>query len=267
MLKAGIDQPIGFMEWSIRSLRPLAVVLLAALFVGPIYLRAQNPSPSQSPTANATQSEQTPQRVVQNGNQWQKPFPAPISATLEVIQHRSQLVVGRGNIVRTAVADSSLIDVVQYSPNEISIIGVQEGSTTLTIWFENNPTPLIYLVRTIHDPSIDQQKRIDYGKLERKLAVLFPSSKVYLIPLSRKIVVKGQAQDVEEAAHILQIVHGEVINQEGAIGGPQSRAMTNAGAPGFNALDLASGYIVNMLEVPGENQVMLSVRIAELSRS
>ena len=277
MLRADIDQPKGFIEWSIRSLRPLAVILLAVLFAGPAYLRAQNPSqpqpPSQPLTANATQSKQTPQRVAINASRRQKPFPAPISAMpgvqeeLEVIQHRSQLVVGRDNIVRTAVADSSLIDVVQYSPNEISIIGVQLGATTLTIWFENNPTPLIYLVRTIRDPSIDQQKRIDYGKLERKLAVLFPNSKVYLIPLSRKIVVKGQAQDAEEAAHILQIVRGEVINQEGAIGGPQPSATTNAGAPGLNPLDLASGYIVNMLEVPGENQVMLRVRIAELSRS
>src|SRR5205823_3728358 len=80
------------------------------------------------------------------------------------------------------------------------------------------PEPLIYLVEVIRDPSVDDQQRIDYGKLEQKLADLFPNSKVYLIPMSRKIIVKGQARSPEEASRILQIVRGEVINQNGFMG-------------------------------------------------
>jgi len=215
-----------------------------------------------------------------------------VRETLEVVHHRSQLLIGRNTIVRTAIADDSVIDVVQFSPREISIIGVGLGATTLTIWFENNPNPLIYLVKTIPDPSIEEQRRIDYGKLERKLQVLFPNSKVYLIPLSRKIVVKGQARDAAEAARILQIVRNEVIDQLGGLYGPQPNGRAGAGSglaqagfPGgagptaagpagagaaggaFSPLNLASSYVVNMLEVPGEYQVMLRVRIAELNRS
>lgn len=217
----------------------------------------------------------------------QKPLPPEIAKMpdiqedLEVIEHRSQLVVARANLTRTAIADPSIIEVVQYSPNEIAIIGLERGSTTLTLWFENSPEPLIYLVNTIRDPSLDDQRRIDYGKLERKLAVLFPNSKVFLIPLSGKIVVKGQARDAEEAAQILQIVRGEVINQEGGLIGPfgnVGRGGNGGGSPGvdsvvgnfgngFNAADVASSFIVNMLEVPGEYQVMLRVTIAELNRS
>jgi pilus assembly protein CpaC len=233
-----------------------------------------------------------------------KPLPREILAmpkvreTLEVVHHRSQLLIARGNIVRTAIADDSVIDIVQFSPREISIIGVGLGSTTLTIWFDNNPDPLIYLVKTIRDPDIDEQLRLDYGKLERKLTALFPNSKVYLIPLSGKIVVKGQARDAREAAMILQIVRNEVINQNGSLFGPQPAGavavtaagpggIARAGFPGpnpypgsqgangaygrgggaFSPFDLASSYIVNMLEVPGEFQVMLRVRIAELNRS
>jgi len=222
-----------------------------------------------------------------------------VRETLDVVHHRSQLLIARGNIVRTAIADDSVIDVVQFSPREISIIGIGLGSTTLTIWFDDNPNPLIYLVKTIRDPDIDEQLRIDYGKLERKLADLFPNSKVYLIPLSGKIVVKGQARDAREAARILQIVRNEVINQNGSLFGPQPAgavAVTAAGPAGlartafpgpnpypgsqsgtygangrgaaaYGAFDLASSYVVNMLEIPGEFQVMLRVRIAELNRS
>jgi len=210
-----------------------------------------------------------------------KPLPFQIATMptigeeLSVIHHRSQLMIARSRVARWAIADPSIIDVVQYSPNEIGVIGSALGSTTLTLWFENSPRPLIYLVKTIRDPSLEDQKRLDYGRLERKLQVLFPNSKVYLIPLSGKIVVKGEAYDAAEAARILQIVRGEVINQEGNLGGPQpaaggtGAAVQTAGytGTGLSALDLPSYRIVNMLKVPGEFQVMLRVRIAELNRS
>jgi pilus assembly protein CpaC len=189
---------------------------------------------------------------------------------ISVIQRRSQLLTTRSNIVRTAIADPSVMDMVQYSPNEISIIGLEVGSTTLTLWFEDSPEPLIYLVRTIPDPGIEERQRIDYGRLEQKLAVIFPNSRVYLIPLSGKIIVKGQARDSKEAADILEIIRGEVINQSGNLIGPQPQpAATAAGlqAQVLNPFDLASTFIVNMLEIPGEFQVQLRVRIAELNRS
>ncbi len=204
---------------------------------------------------------------------------------LEVIHRRSQLIVTRANVIRAAIADPNVIDVVQYGPREISIIGVSRGTTTLTLWFEGATEPLIYLVKVIRDPALDFQRRLDYGKLEKKLQTLFPNSKVYLIPMSYKIVVRGQARDAEEAAHILSIVRGEVINQEGSLGGPQpflgglggdlgggSSAIDNGAIGGIGnsfggSNDLAAGFIINELRVPGEFQVSLTVRIAELNRS
>jgi pilus assembly protein CpaC len=193
-----------------------------------------------------------------------------ISQTLDVVQHRSQLIVGRSNIVRSAIADPAIIEVAQYSPNELAIIGLQVGSTTLTLWFDKNREPLIYLVNTVRDPSLDERRRMDYGKLERKLGVLFPNSKVYLIPFSGKIVVKGQAHDSEEAATILQIIRGEVLSSLGSPNALQARPAASCSAcqhPPTNTMDPASDPIVNMLEVPGEFQVMLRVQIAELDRS
>ena len=194
-----------------------------------------------------------------------------ISQSLDVVQHRSQLIVGRSNIVRSAVADPSIIEVAQYSPNELAIIGLQVGTTTLTLWFDKSREPLIYLVNTVRDPSVDERRRTDFGKLERKLALLFPNSKVYLIPFSGKLVVKGQAHDAEEAATILQIIRGEV-------GASQRNAERTDRSGRRPIARLASRHranrpirrmmsIVNMLEIPGEFQVMLRVRIAELDRS
>lgn len=211
---------------------------------------------------------------------------------MEIIQQRSQLVVTRENVKTIAIADPSILEIVQYSPKEFAIVGLALGSTTLTIWFEDLTDPLIYTIKTIRDPNLDYQRKLDYGKLEKRLAVLYPNSKVYLIPMSRKILVRGQARDSNEAAHILATIRGEIINQEGSLFGPQAWGMggyntggypfgsgggggvsgsalvgLGAGYGGLSAWDLAAGFIINELQVPGEFQIALRVRIAELSRS
>ena len=196
---------------------------------------------------------------------------------LEIIERRSQLVVTRANVTRMAIGDQSVIDIVQYSPKEFSIIGMARGATTLTLWFEGEQDPLIYTIRTIRDPSLNKQREIDYGKLERKLAQMYPNSKVYLIPFSWKIVVRGQARDQEEASHILNIIRGEVIDQNGGLGGGfgGGAMVTTNSAGGYGGGDNAggwgnnfwSGFIINELRVPGEFLINLRVRIAELNRS
>lgn len=222
-----------------------------------------------------------------------------INAELEVVHRRSQVIVFKSRVARVHVTDPSVADYVLYSPTELGVIGTSIGTTTILVWFEGEDAgePLIYLVTVTRDPGLEEAARIDYGKLERKLAILFPNSKVYLIPMSTKIIVKGQARDSEEAAWILQIIRGEVINQLGALAGPQyALGFGNGGAgayaagtgPGwgggglggagyaygygtgmgrFNAYDNTSNWIINMLTIPGDFQVNLRVRIVELNRS
>lgn len=220
-------------------------------------------------------------RMVQDtGRITRKPLPSQIRSTpgifdeMEIIIRRSQLVITNSRIRRYAIADPSIIEFVTYSPTEVAIVGLQLGTTTLTLWFEGDDSPITYLVHTIQDPSLEGQRRIDYGKLERKIAVLFPNSKVYLIPLSRKIIVKGEASDASEAANILSVIRGEVINFDGNLGGPQPYS-TGAGYGGGGVdstyagvnFDYASSLIVNMLEIPGEFQVMIHVTIAQMNRT
>ncbi len=78
------------------------------------------------------------------------------------------------------------------------------------MWFEGDPNPAIYEVTVVRDSSLEEQRTIDFGRLERRLADLFPNSRVYLIPIGAQVIVQGQAYDSEEAQHILQIVRTEV---------------------------------------------------------
>ena len=255
-----------------------------SLSSGPSFQIPVGPQSRRQPTGFIQQVQNTPQsaramhRLIESMPQAQD--------EIEVIQQRHQLVLMRSNISRISIGDASIVDVVQYSPREIAIVGGIRGSTSLTFWFEDEADPLIYTVRTIRDPNLDNQRKLDYGKLERKLALMYPNSKVYLIPMGIKIIVRGQVRDSEEAAHILNVVRGEVMNQDGGAFGPQpylngagaggvnSGGGGGAGGPGgygspfgFNVWDMAAGLIINELKVPGEFQIALSVRIAELNRS
>jgi pilus assembly protein CpaC len=199
--------------------------------------------------------------------------------SLEVIHNRSQLVYTRKNVRRFAITDPGVIEVVQYTPTEFAIIGNARATTDLMIWFEGEDQPLMYLVTVIPDPSLEEQRRIDYGKIERKLALLYPNSQVYLIPLSRKVVVRGQAKDSQEAARIMQIVRGEVYTQDGSLfggytGGDAGYGGAGGGGTGDDAYgnngnfaDPLSSIIVDELQVPGEFTVKIRVRIAELNRA
>ena len=196
---------------------------------------------------------------------------------LDVIARRSQLIVTRDRVRRIHISDPSILEVVQFTETEFSLIGLELGVTDMTFWFEGSDQPSMYVVRTIPDPSLEEQRRLDYGKIEQKLTLLYPNSKVYLIPMSQKIIVRGQAKDAQEAARIMQIVRGEVLTQEGNIfagyatdpgsNGSQVATAGFAGGIGTGYGDLLSSYIVNELQVPGEFQIKIRVRIADLNRS
>ena len=265
------------------------MVLLAALgsLCGPALVVAQVQSPVyQQPQQGYGSQIQQVQRVTKQDNKPKAPLPYEIKSMpgvqedLEIVHRRSQLVVARSPISRMAIADPSVVDVVQYSPNEIGIIGLTLGTTTLTLWLDGSPEPLIYLVEVIRDPALEDRLRTDFGRLEKQLQILFPASQVYLIPLRQRLVVKGQARDEEEAARILQIVRSAFFgeySQYGAGNGVGAGANGNGGtgfdggAGGTGALDNNShsnnnDVVVNMLEVPGNQTIMIHVKVAELSR-
>jgi Flp pilus assembly secretin CpaC len=77
---------------------------------------------------------------------------ADYTAQMRIMQHCNRLVMTRGNVVRTFVANPRIAEVVQFRSNELVLIGLETGRTTLTLWFEDSPEPLIYLIEIIHGP-------------------------------------------------------------------------------------------------------------------
>ncbi|MCA9246124.1 MAG: pilus assembly protein N-terminal domain-containing protein [Planctomycetales bacterium] len=194
--------------------------------------------------------------------------------SLQLDPRRSKLVRTKQPVSRFSVTDPQIVDIVQYSPTEFELIGGQSGETSLTLWFGEDPqnrNVLRYLVQVSRDRRIEDRRKVEYGELQAMVNEMFPNSVVNLVPIADKLFVRGQARDSAEAAQIMALIRGESTNQLGGLVGTGSFGNAlgsgTAAAPFPGASDLPTSHVISLLEVPGEMQVMLRVRIAELTRS
>ena len=202
------------------------------------------------------------------------------AGTVHVKVRRSKLLRTKKDIYRTAVVDEAVVEVVQFTPREISLIGKGQGTTHVTFWFDDpNTQPVTYLVQC--DPDAAEVKRLEdnYRMLEDMINEMYPDSKIHLQIMANKLLVKGQAKDSEEAFQIMTIIRGQGGGQTGAngvggLGGGFGFGGLNEGVAADPLSDSATGnarrsqlQIVNMLRIPGIQQVALRVKIAELNRT
>ncbi|MCR9119704.1 MAG: pilus assembly protein N-terminal domain-containing protein, partial [bacterium] len=171
-------------------------------------------------------------------------------------------------ITRISITDPATLEVNEFSPTEIELIGLKAGTTTLTMWFakpNGDETILRYLVKVESNEGDQRRAETEFARLQARINELFPQSQIQLIPVADKLIVRGQARDSKEASEILALLGGQSAQAGGNSGGGLTGIGTVANLPG--AEDLRIQSIVNLLNVPGEQQVMLKVRIAEISRS
>jgi pilus assembly protein CpaC len=189
---------------------------------------------------------------------------------IEVSIHHSKLIRTKVPITRFSITEPKTLDVVQFSPTEFELIGLKPGQTTLTLWFGDNQA-LRYLVRVASEPAPEKGER-EYKELEKKLNEMFPNSMVQLIPLADKLIIRGQAKDSQEATQILSL-----LSKRGGYGtagrGIGAGRMINLGEaadpkPGVKGKEAPPAHdVINLLNVAGEQQIMLKVRIAQLDRT
>ncbi len=186
---------------------------------------------------------------------------------IQVPLRRAKIIRTKKDVIRTAVADPTIVEFVAFGPREVSFIGKTTGSTTVAIWLgdKENSQVLSLLVTVTKDDAVDDQRRMEYGELNVMVNELFPNSRIQLIPVADKLIVRGEARDEEEAVKIIGL-----LTDRASVGSNSQSNPFNAGdaaRPFPEASDLTQTQVINMLKVPGVKQVMLKVRIAELKRS
>ncbi|QDU27031.1 Type II secretion system protein D precursor [Anatilimnocola aggregata] len=208
---------------------------------------------------------------------------------LEVILGRPRILVFNETPKRIYLPDEGIAAYQVIDDRQISVVGRRVGSTALNIWVVDPTTGkeivLSYLVKVLPEPQ--QKERLDevYAGLEREINQAFPKSKIQLSLIGDQLAVRGQAHDSVDASHILQIVarHSPFRGQD-EFGRPsqyvqqaaffdqtrdplvdQDQANIRQSVVDTNVL--ARAGIINLMQIPGEQQVMLRVTVAEVNRT
>ncbi|OFA08867.1 type II and III secretion system protein family protein [Duganella phyllosphaerae] len=205
---------------------------------------------------------------------------------IELSEGKSTLMHLPYPAARLAVGDARVADVILINPSEVYMLGKATGTTNLILWNKANQA-------TIIDISVG----IDAAPLRQQFAALFPTERDIVVTVSgNALILSGSVADTIRAGQVVAVAtaylqrgargamsQAPVQAGAGAGAGTANNAGNGgpgtAGAPltavdsgasllvGGSAVGSAASRVVNMLSVAAPQQVMLEVKIAEVSKS
>ena len=133
--------------------------------------------------------------------------------------------------------------------SQLFVWGLAPGSTNLILW-DRQQRPVI----------VDIEVEIDVDGLQAQLAYVFPDERaVKAGAAGGSIVLSGQVSDSVKASQILEMAQAYAQRSAGEAA-PAAPAEGAASAPG-------GVKVINMLSIAAPQQVMLEVKIAEVSKT
>ncbi len=215
--------------------------------------------------------------------------------TLDLVEGRARIINLKGIPTQIQLADEGIASFSQLNPRQLSIVGRKTGTTVFNMWFtdpkdKTKEIIISYLIRVIPDPQVKERLEKAYKALEDEINKAYPNSRVHFSLIGDKLVVEGQAHDTFDANQILRIARynspGNVfgtgrggasnfnnnkalpINSVDNAPGDPNDPLNPTGTPGQESYIVSGGdNVINHLRVPGEQQVMLRVMVAEVNRA
>lgn len=185
-------------------------------------------------------------------------YSVPVDKSLLVNLERpiAKLVQGNNNIA-DVVANIEIL-----SPNQILLRGKSIGATNATIWDSNNHVAMVLDVEVTHN----------LDRLKEKLYELLPNERIQVRGVEKCIVLSGEVSNIVKMDYALKIAQGYALppSQKSSGGGNQGcNGITTGGqsSGGGSGGNNPSNFIINMMHVGGEQQVMLGVKVAEVQRN
>jgi pilus assembly protein CpaC len=186
---------------------------------------------------------------------------AALGPTLELIIGKSTLMRTPSPIERISVGNPSIADVSLINPSELYLLGKAYGSTNLVIWRKGAETTVI-----------DVNVSIDADRMEKKLRDLLPDEPgIRVRPAADSVILTGVVSSAAKAKYAEDIANAFVrdINKNlvlpvtaGDVKAKAGTALSISGGTGE-----AGAKVVNLLRIAQGQQVMLEVKIAEVSKS
>jgi pilus assembly protein CpaC len=188
---------------------------------------------------------------------------AQIGPAMTLLVGKSTLLRLQDPIDRISVGNPGIADVTLISKREIYFLGKALGTTNVIIWSNAGQA-------TVIDVSVDA----DLTPLENQLKLLLPDEKdISVISTSGSIVLRGTVADavkVEQALSIAEAWRAR-LTRDLVLPIPTGQGGTTISVGGGSAVRdtvaAAGPRIINMLRVRDAQQVMLEVKVAEVSKT
>jgi pilus assembly protein CpaC len=191
------------------------------------------------------------------------------NAMFEVILGQSRILTLKEDVAPAkepifAVGNPQIIDIGEklIGSRHIRIVGKRIGVTDLTITTKDGKT-YSFEVHVIYNLDL----------MRARLKEVFPDASICLAQLGNKVIVEGQARDSAQVKNILKTLKAFPLPQAPVNGfftsePPRDPKLGAAAGGGQAGAGQSPGLeIVNLLRVPGPQQVLLKVRIAEMNRT
>jgi pilus assembly protein CpaC len=158
---------------------------------------------------------------------------------LALTSGKSVILESQTPIKRFSIADPRIADVLVLTPRQLYLTGKAPGATNLSLWSEGDRLSALF----------DVEVAPDVASLKEKLHKVFPAEKDIRVTSARdNITLSGTVSSAANLSQILSIAEAYA---------PSSGKQGEGDRP----------KVINLLEVGGVHQVMLEVRVSEMSKT
>ena len=185
-----------------------------------------------------------------------------MGTALELSMGKSSLMRMPSPIQRVAVGNPDIVDISLINPLQLYMLGKNYGSTNLMIWRKDGTTLVV-----------DVSVNMDAERMEKKLRQLMPEEtgiKVY--PAADSVILTGVVSSAVKAKYAEDIASAfvreisrsltlPVVAGDGRVAPGSTMASSGGGGAGGGV-----NKVVNLLRVSQGQQVMLEVKVAEVSK-
>ena len=184
---------------------------------------------------------------------------AELSRNMALAEGKSTLMHLPFPVARVSVGDPRIADVILLNTTDVYLLGKSVGTTNLIVWNRNNEASII-----------DLSVSIDASLLQARLAELLPNEKdLHVTVAGDTLILSGVVSDTVKADQAVSLANAYAQR------GSRPAAGTAAGAPPVAAGTppdpsggpSASPRVINLLAIAAPQQVMLEVKVAEVSKT
>lgn len=172
--------------------------------------------------------------------------------SLTVPLYKSRVVALNAPAARVSVGNPDVADILILRSTQLYVLGKDLGTTNVLLWDKDDSLIGTLNVEVTHD----------LHSLKEKLFRLMPNEKIEVYSAQRNIILAGRVSNISNMNAALLIARGYFTQIAAAVSAQTFELQDQS-----KREDKSVGEVINMMSVGGVQQVMLEVKVAEISRT